>query len=303
MTRNQIFNIGSGIWLYILFCVFAFVLRAEPQEPSTNGIPCSNFSWIADNNSPKAGIRVPISISGHRYWYQLDTGADVVMAYGDEAHKKWVTKKDFTLVDDVQFAGMHLASIPLFRMKNVSDKDIQGTVGLDILVGHLFIIDFPKQRVCLLPRAEFPDSLNQAADWTPTEIRDGKLFLDGLTLNGKELSNVIYDSGTSPDELAVDFPLWKQATGKEGADDASTHVTAQTWGQMVQYIGARATGTLDIGKRAYAHPMLTTAPSRPNNFHNNVYGASGALGNAFFFKFHRDLGLRFPPRVWDSVTV
>ena len=265
---------------------FGIVSSSQAQalvvKSTTDGIPCSSFEWISEGNSPRAAMRVPISIDGQQYRYQLDTGADVVIAYGSGEHKGWVTKKDFIAVRQVQFAGMSISKLPVFRMKDMPDKDIQGTVGLDILVGYTFIIDFPKRRVCLLNRADLPDSLNQGASWTPAEIRNGKLFLDDVVLNGKTLVGVMYDSGTSPDELAVDFPLWKEATGKQSAGDATTHKYAQMWGQRVEYIGAKATGSLLLAEHTYSNPTLTASPSRPTNFHDNVYGASGALGNALF---------------------
>ena len=259
--------------------------QSTPNGPSTDGLHCASFKWAPDANSPHAAILVPISMDRQQYWYQLDTGADVLIAYGSAEHKGWIAKKDFTAVRNIEFAGMSLPTFPVFPMKQTpASKDVQGTVGLDIFVGHAFIIDFPKQRVCLLDRADIPDSLSEAASWTPAEIRQGKLFLDNITLNGKPLTGVIYDSGTSPEELAVDVPLWLEATGRKSTADATTHKFAETWGQKVEYVTASATGSLTIGDRTYANALLTASPSRPTSFHDNVNGASGALGNALFMK-------------------
>jgi hypothetical protein len=272
-----------------LICTFSFIAnrtvqaQSTPDGPSTDGLHCASFKWASDANSPHAAILVPISMDGQPYWYQLDTGADVVIAYGSAEHKGWIAKKDFTAVHNIQFAGMSLPIFPVFPMKQTpASKDVQGTVGLDIFVGHAFIIDFPKQRVCLLDRADMPDSLSEAASWTPAELRQGKLFIDNITLNGKPLAGVIYDSGTSPEELALDLPLWLEATGKKSSADATTHKFAQTWGQKVEYVTAKATGSLTIGDRTYPNALLTASPSRPTSFHDNVNGASGALGNALF---------------------
>ena len=103
-----------------------------------------------------------------------------------------------------------------------------------------------------------------------------------MKLNGSKI-DVIFDSGTSPDELASDFPLWEQATGKQPSSAGVTHKYAQTWGKSVEYITAPASGSLEIGKNAYPHASLTSAPSRPTSFHDNIFGASEALGNALFF--------------------
>jgi hypothetical protein len=277
--------------LSLLFCAAISMVapiavsqkRLTDAGPSTDGLACSTFSWFSDKNSSTAGIHVPITIAGKQYSYQLDTGADVMIAYGAGEHKNWVEKKEFSVAGPVQFAGMTVTSVPMFRMKDTSDVDVQGTMGLDFLVGHTFLIDFPKNRVCLLNRGDLPDSLNQAATWVPAEIRNGKLFLNNVSLNGKPI-NLIYDSGSSPDEVDVDFPLWKEATGKQTAAEATTHHFAQTWGEQVDYVVAKATGTLQLGKREYSNPKLTASPSRPNSFQKNIFGASGVLGNALFLQ-------------------
>ena len=159
--------------MVLFFIAAALTASAIAQKtaivsaPTTDGLVCSRFDWFADANTPKAGIRVPITIAGKQYSYQLDTGADVVIAYGHGEREGWVKKSDFTLVNQIQFAGMTLPSIPLFRMESVSDADVQGSVGLDMLIGCSFVIDFPKRKVCLLNRADMPDSLSRAATWVP----------------------------------------------------------------------------------------------------------------------------------------
>lgn len=226
-------------------------------------------------------MRVPISMNGKQSWYQLDTGADEVVLYGTKKEEGWITKGDATRIPNVQFAGMSISAILAYRMPNLPDEGLQGTVGLDLLVGHTFVIDFPKQRVCLMNRADVPESLMKAASWTPALISDGKLFLDA-ELNGKKVKRLMYDTGTSPDDLLVDFDLWKEATGKTGSKDATMHEMAQSWGQPREFIGAVATGDLKLGEHIYRHPQIRTAPSKPNDFRENYFGAQGALGNALF---------------------
>ncbi|QHN04478.1 hypothetical protein FTO74_14730 [Granulicella sp. WH15] len=268
-------------FLFVLTgCTFLAKAQGQttPGKPSTDGIRCSRFEW----NAGKSVMRVPITVNGQHYWYQLDTGADVVIPYGAKEHAGWTEKSSFTRAPRVQFAGMFFSSIPVYRMKNIPDKDLQGSVGLDILVGHTFVIDFPRQRICLMNRADLPDALNRAADWIPAQIRDGKLFLSA-ELNGQKLPDLIYDSGDSPDELSVDFDLWKAATNLKGAEDTATHQVDQIWGKEVESVTAKSTGDLRLGQHTYSHPVLSTTPSRPNFFRDNVFGASGSLGNALFF--------------------
>jgi hypothetical protein len=241
-----------------------------------SGLSCSQFEW----NSEKSVMRVPLSLNGKQYWYQLDTGADVVIAYGNRPHEGWSSKEGEMRIPRAQFAGMSFPAILAYPMKTISDENLQGTVGLDLLVGRTFIIDFPRRRICLIERADLPENLIHAADWSDAEIRHGKLFIN-MTLNGKKLNEILYDTGSSPTVLDLDLNLWKEFTGRAGASEATTHSKGESWGHEIGSIGAPATGDLGIGHHIYRTPLLTTVPARPDSY-RTVYRAQGLLGNALF---------------------
>jgi hypothetical protein len=277
--------------LLLLLCLTTTFSVAQPppshnKNPQTQHIPdqldglsCSRFEW----NSEKSVMRVPLSLNGKHDWYQLDTGADVVIAYGNRPHEGWSPTEGAEgemRIPRAQFAGMSFHAILAYPMKAISDENLQGTVGLDLLVGRTFIIDFPKKRICLIERADLPDSLIHAADWSDAEIRHGKLFIN-MTLNGKKLDEILYDTGSSPTTLDLDLNLWKEFTGRAAASEATTHSKGQSWGQEIESIGAPATGDLTIGHHVYRTPLLTTIPARPDSYRTN-YRAQGSLGNALF---------------------
>ena len=276
--------------------------RASASAPrgnvTTDGLYCSRFEWNSDSVSEKAVMRVPISLDGKMYWYQLDTGADVLITYGPPRHEGWSPRGNAVRIPRVRFAGMSFSSILGYPMRNMPDSpnphDLHGTVGLEPLIGHAFVIDFPKQRICLLERADLPESLTRAADWAAAEIRHGKLFVD-LDLNGKKLDGILYDTGSSPDAMSVDFSLWKEATGKSGTKDATTHGSAQSWGHELEIIGAPASGNLKIGSHVYQRPLITSTPAHPDNFRTE-YGGQGLLGNALFTQSIIILDLGAHPR-------
>ena len=268
---------------------------AEQSNVTTDGLSCSSFEWDSD----KTVMKVPISLDGKLYWYQLDTGADVVIPYGPPKQKGWSARGSAIRIPNVRFAGMSFSSILGYPNKDMpldpsNPKDPKGTVGLEPLIGHTFVIDFPKQRICLLERADLPEDLTREADWTPAEIRHGKLFVD-LDLNGKKLEGILYDTGSSPDALAVDFSLWKEATGRSGTKDATTHANAQSWGRELEFIGAPASGDLKIGNHVYRRPLMTTVPAQPDSFRTE-YGGQGLLGNALFTRSIIILDLGAHPR-------
>jgi hypothetical protein len=277
--------------LLLLLSVTAISSVAQPppgegKKPQTQhmpdqfaGLSCSRFEW----NAEKSVMRVPLSLNGKHDWYQLDTGADVVIAYGNRPHEGWSPTEGAQgemRIPRAQFAGMSFAAILAYPMKTISDENLQGTVGLDLLVGRTFIIDFPKKRICLIERADLPDSLIRAADWSDAEIRHGKLFIN-MTLNGKKLDEILYDTGSSPTTLDLDLNLWKEFTGRAGTSEATTHSQGQSWGHEIESIGAPAIGDLTIGHHIYRTPLLTTIPARPDSYRTN-YRAQGSLGNALF---------------------
>ena len=144
-----------------------------PQKLGLDTLPCTPFAW----NDEKNVMRVPLSMAGQQFSYQLDTGADVVIPYGTAQHPGWIARHEGVRIPDVSFAGLHLPAILAYRNLKMPDTNLQGTVGLDLLVGHVFLIDFPRRRICMFPKANLPEALDEATDWSPAEIRHGKLFL------------------------------------------------------------------------------------------------------------------------------
>jgi len=95
--------------------------RAQRASVTTDGLYCSRFEWNADSISDKAVMRVPISLDGKMYWYQLDTGADVVIPYGSPRHEGWSPRGNAVRIPRVRFAGMSFSSILGYPMRNMPD--------------------------------------------------------------------------------------------------------------------------------------------------------------------------------------
>jgi hypothetical protein len=258
--------------------------RVSPQTPGnfTKSLQCSIFKWIpAQGISDQAAILIPISLDGKDYWYQLDTGADVTIPYGELKNPGWTHQGNTVRIPHVSFGGMSFSAIRAYPKTDTQpDAEVQGTVGLDILIGHAAVFDFPHQRFCLVESADIPEDLLQNADWASAEIRHGKLFVD-MELNGRKLDQIFYDTGSSVSALDVDLALWKDFTGKTGSSDATAHFRAPSWGKEIEIIGAPASGDLKIGKHIFPHPQITTFPAQPASYSAD-YQAQGLLGNALF---------------------
>ena len=258
----------------------------QPIRVTTDSLSCSRFEWGSSAISDKAEMLVPISLTGKQYLYQLDTGADVLIPYGSILEQGWTARGGkIVRIPNVLFAGMTFSSALGYQNKDMSassnPKDPHGTVGLELLIGKTFVIDFTQQRVCLLNLGDLPESMEHAANWSSAEVRHGKLYVD-LELNDKKLDGILYDTGSSPDALNVDLDLWKESTGKSGTKDATTHVNfCCSWGHELEIIGAPASGNLKIGNHVYPKPMMTTIPAQPNEYRDQYWG-NGLLGNALF---------------------
>lgn len=227
-------------------------------------------------------MRVPISLNGKVYRYQLDTGADEVVLYGKTQYDGWVAKHEGVRIPNVKFAGSNFSAIVAYRLPDVPDVDLQGTVGLDLLMGKVFVIDFPMQKVCLFSRADLPDALDAAADWSKAEVRHGKFFIKA-EFDGHPLDGIFYDTGSSPSTLIVDYPVWQQLTKQKDEKSANSSGDAVSWGKKQHYIGAKAVGTLTIGTHSFLNPQVDTNTSEPQDFKENDQ-AQGLLGNALFMK-------------------
>ena len=242
-----------------------------------NKIPCTAFAW----NDHHDVMHVPIQMNGKQYKYQLDTGADEVIPYGSIKHVGWIEKHEGVRIPSVAFAGANFQSIVAYRYPNISDTDLQGSVGLDLLMGKMFVIDFPKQRVCLFAKADMPDELAGAADWSPAEVRHGKFFLS-VKYDGRTLKDIFYDTGSSPSSLVVDQRLWKRLTGRSSIRyGQTTSGDAVSWGIKQHFIGAPGRGVLEIGNHTFKQPHVDTNTTKPREFRDD-FGAEGLLGNALF---------------------
>lgn len=250
--------------------------REQGARYGVEKLPCSSFSW----NSEKTVMHVPITMNGKAYKYQLDTGADEVIPYGKTEHPDWVAKHEGVRIPNVSFAGASFPAIVAYRLPEMSDVDVQGTVGLDLLMGKVFVIDFPAQRVCLFPKADLPDALDRAADWSPAEVRHGKFFIRA-EFDGQPLDGIFYDTGSSPSTLIVDHSLWERLTKQSAGTKPESSGDAVSWGVKQHYIGGTAKGVLKIGTHTFLNPKVDTNTSKPDDFKESDQ-AQGLLGNALF---------------------
>ena len=254
-----------------------------------NQLSCTPFAWVSTPGiSDKAGMRVPITLDEKAYWYQFDTGANATIVYGTEALKRgWPKLNDwgtiFVRIPTVSVGGLATPGILAYPMIDMrSDSEIQGTVGLDLLLGQTVVLDFPGKHLCVMHRPDVPVALMEKTNWTGAEIRHGKLYVN-LKVNGTRVDGIFFDTGASATDLTVDLDLWKKLTGLSSERDATTRFNGTSWGKPIEIVGAPALGVVDIGSLKVRIPTVFTKPTQPDSFNKNFYGAAGSMGNVLFF--------------------
>jgi hypothetical protein len=193
-------------------------------------------------------------------------------------------------VDKIRFGGCDLPAAWMQvqpQMEKVAGEASSGTVGLDLFIGHVIIIDFPGRRIFVFPHADTPGWLWDRTAWVPAELRYGKFF-PMVKINGTELDGVFLDTGSSESPLQVDFETWKRLTGRAGEADATKRFSGNSWGKTLTFIGAPVSDSMDIGDVKIANPIVYYCRDDPESFRKTGIKAVGLMGNA---------------TIWDSVVV
>ncbi|MBU1702645.1 MAG: hypothetical protein KJ970_00115 [Candidatus Eisenbacteria bacterium] len=258
--------------------------------------PSSPIEWVAKEGvSDRAAMKVPVKLDGDTCRFQVDTGLDVTLLYGNiPAKRGWETCDGMVHVPRMEIGGMDLGPVWVRTREDHGDPDkLGGSIGLDLLAGQLVIIDFPGNRIILMKHGQAPVWLWQRTTWTPAELRDAKLFLN-ITLNGKGLDGLLFDTGSSAFGLIVDFDRWKTLTECAGPEQAETEWIVGSWGRAMTILGAPALGALVIGSARIEDPNVFYIKEQPDLFSNWPFPANGLIGNALFFDrvVVLDLGIR-----------
>lgn len=292
---------GASIWRTATATLLPIALCASPgaaqsgspaQEDSIRtlfeALPCTPFEWLPwDGVTPRGAIAVPIELEGRAYRFQLDTGSDATMIYGNEAERRgWVEPgRTSQRVGSIRLGGIQVPPSRLMTRPEIRPgaDELAGTVGLDLLLGHVVVLDYPGQRFCVVHRADVPQLLFRRTTWaSAAEIRNGKFFVT-VGISGREFGALFFDTGASYLAINVDIEQWKALTGHPSENEATERVMAGSWGKQVAIHGAPARGPLTVGTLRFGCPMIYYRPDEPAHFHGFPYHAEGSLGNAPFW--------------------
>lgn len=292
--------ITSGLLLLLLAHPPTRATAQEDLAPRLDslfaGRPHAAFEWVqAEGVSDRAAMRIPVHLDGTEGWFQLDTGLDVTLVYGElPVERGWATNEGFHLAPSFDLGGIPLGPTWMLAREEMKSKgQMLGSIGLDLLVGQLVLIDYPGRRLALLRPGEAPLWLRQRTTWTPASLRDAKLFLT-VVVGDRTLHGLFFDTGSSAFHVTVDLETWKELTGRAGPEEAAVRWKVSSWGKEILALGAPARGPLVIGSARIAEPQVFYLREQPNLFRQWPFPADGLVGSAPFWDrvVVLDLGIR-----------
>lgn len=250
------------------------MLTQDTPAALVDKLQCTAFEWTAVDGRERGAIRVPVIVDGEAMLFQLDTASEASMVYGRES-----------AVLGASVGGLEIP--PMFFFGKPDQAAGGGTVGLDVFVGRVAVLDYSGRRFCLMTQADFPYALYSRTKWADSALRNGRLFVP-ITINGEVETSFFFDTGSSLFTLAVDLERWRNLTGLGSTLDASDVVEATAWGEPIRVVGAPMTGVLSIAGVDIPNASAFVRESEPNFLAETQEGADGLIGNA---------------GVWDKVVV
>lgn len=237
---------------------------------------CTPFTWARIGEHERGAILVPVTLNGRTFDFQLDTGADVSFLPAKAAVDAGLMESGGggARVEDVRLGGAAVGP----RWLLSKDSDV-GTVGLDMLVGYVTVIDYPAQRLCVTPTADLPYAIYKRTAWTDATLRHGKLFVP-IAVGGERRDGFFFDTGASLFPVSVDPEAWKTLTGRAGPEAADRRIGGNAWGAQVELIGARSAEPIAIASLPPARIDVFHRAGDAGRFANYPFPASGLLGNA-----------------------
>ncbi len=261
----------------------------------------SNFEWAAATIGAKkfdrAALLVPITLQDVRgqYYLQLDAGSDTSGFYEVPYNQ---VMKNVGRTQAIPGRATWTGSLGKYRVTNLpievkrkfgdpvdpnDEHPVIGTLGLDFFSRRVLVLDFPGRRFAVRDAEQAQFEVEKQAVFVPARYRDGKLFIP-VTLGGKLFEDsFFFDTGTSALPMTMSQRLWKELTGKSGAEPDNIVLEVNSWDVKVKLIGSRLRGSVAIGPVTLDNPEAYFNQSDPQEFENWPYKVSGLIGNAAFY--------------------
>jgi hypothetical protein len=279
---------------------FVFLLLFIVESCSA-GMEWSQFEWtsssIGGKKFDRVAILVPMKLKNNprTFWMQLDTGSDFTVLYQIPFSQlnypiQPIKGQEAFVPLSGTLGNCPFDSFPVFMYEDFGDSlndkkeyPVIGSVGQDMLVGKIFVIDFPKGKFCLTDSLD-PEvkSLLSQASWVNLNRRDNKLFVH-LQIADTSSDDFFYDTGASLFPLTTSKAMWQKLTGKKGDEKSNVRMSVSSWGNKVVLIGAPVKGNLTLGTLKVANPMVYFDKTGTIAFSSEPFKTDGLIGNALFY--------------------
>jgi hypothetical protein len=153
-----------------------------------------------------------------------------------------------------------------------------GTLGVDFFRNRILLLDFVRQRLCILDeQGKLTETTEHAASFVPLTIRGGHLMVP-LTVNGNVETDFFYDTGSSLFPIATTRAKWQVITGRNGTESDNQIWRVNSWGREAVMVGAPIRGNLQVGEARLSRPLVFFESSGIPDLAN-----ANLFGNALFF--------------------
>lgn len=258
------------------------VVQLTPNQV-IDKLPCVQFEWHdAPGVSERAAMLLPVEIDGRAYQFQLDTGSDASYLYGAAPDGKAinVSPSPNVTLSNVKIGGRELSDKRFYLRKDWPAGG--GLFGIDILLGHYTVIDYPRRRLCILEPHEMPDTLLGATKSAWGTFRGSKFYVP-VKVDGETLENVFFDTGASSAYLMLEQSAWLKATGLKSAAAAPKQVETQGWNDKQFISRAPVTARVEVAGVTLHVPSVDTWRDKPDFFATFPTKTDGLMGNAAFW--------------------
>lgn len=276
-----------------LTAAFAFLalLTATPlvqaDSPSYKGVnramsgspACTAFDW--EGGGPgDGGIILPARINGKAVKMQLDTGAETTETYGKLAiEEKWAKPgQRFYFPSSLSIANITLSKPRVLANPEMSADSVVGTLGLDELIGHVVVIDYPASKLCIFTAESAPSILDNVPG-VHGSISQGRFLLPASSATFSS-QRMLFDTGTSRMEMVVDASDWLLLTGLSTRSHAPYKLRIPSWGKTITLDGAETKSPLVIGKMKFPRAGVFTMDGKERGLLDPTY--DGVIGNKLF---------------------
>jgi len=261
--------------------------HAKPSPPSCGIDTWVPFTWV---DAKKSALLVHATVNGKQTRFQLDTGSDTSILYGQRVAKIFDTERveppiapdeEWHRIGAFSFGTSPPQPVQMWMLDDMrGGRRWAGTIGSDLLIGKILVLDYDRARFAVLDDAELK-ALSERVTTVPADVRRNKLFVP-ITAGGSTYPDVFFDTGSSTFDLWVDKGLWTTLTGlTEPASDGEV-VTGRSWGVTFQYHGAPA-ADLTIAGAPIENAMTYFRDTEPV-FETYPHPAVGLFGNRPFLE-------------------